>query len=98
MATAAAAIMAKAQQDVIGHFMSSNAVSPESAVTFEPSRRPQRSMFERMQREGVIVAAGNDRWFIDIPRYHERTKTRRKRVLGVLGAVIVAAAGIALLG
>ncbi len=98
MATAAAAIMAKAQQDMIGHFMTSNAVSPESAVAYEPSRRIERRMFERMQRDGVIVDAGNDRWFIDIPRYHERLKTRRKRVLGVLGAAIVAAAGLALLG
>jgi hypothetical protein len=98
MATTAAVIMAKARQDVVGHFMTSNAVSPESAVTFDPSRRAQRRMFERMQRNGVLVSADKNRWFIDIPRYHESLNSRRKRVLGVLGAAIVAAAGLALLG
>jgi hypothetical protein len=98
VATAAAAIMAKARRDVVGHFMTSNAVSPESAVAYEPSRRIQRRMFERMQRNGVLVPADKNRWFIDIPRYHESLNSRRKRVLGVLGAAIVAAAGLALLG
>ncbi|MCU6456126.1 hypothetical protein LPN01_18770 [Sphingomonas sp. A2-49] len=98
MATAAAAILAKARRDVVGHFMTCNAVSPASAIAYEPSTRVQRRMFDRLQRDGVLVAAADNRWFIDIPRYHESVSTRRKRVLGVLGAAILAAAGLALMG
>lgn len=93
----AAAVMAKARRDVVGHFMTSNAVSRESAVGYEPSRRMQRRMFERMQRDGVLVAAGDGRWFIDIPRYHESVGSRRKRVIGAVGAVILTVAGAVLL-
>ncbi|MCU6456052.1 hypothetical protein LPN01_18395 [Sphingomonas sp. A2-49] len=55
-------------------------------------------MFERLKRDGVLVAAEDNRWFINIPRYHESVSTRRKRVVGVVGAAILAAAGLALLG
>lgn len=98
VATAAAAVMAKARRDVVDHFMANNAVSSESAVGYEPSRRMQRRMIERMQRDGVLVAAGHGRWFIDIPRYRAGVNSRRKRVLGAVGLVILTVAGAALLG
>ena len=54
MATAAAAVVAKARRDVISHFMSRDAVSADKAVPYQPDRRIRRKMFERFQDAGVL--------------------------------------------
>ena len=54
MATAAAAVVAKARRDVISHFMSRDAVSSAQAVPYQPDRRIRRKMFERFQDAGVL--------------------------------------------
>ena len=96
MATAAAAIMVKARRDVASHFMSRNAVSPQSAVPFEPARRVQRRMFDRMVDAGVLVRSSTGRWYMDVAAYDESNRKRRARA-GLLVGGMVAVAGLAAL-
>ena len=95
MATAAAAVIAKARRDVVSHFMSANAVSAESAVAYEPGRRIRQRQFERLCDAEVIRATGDGRYWIDAPRYDEWSRSRRKRVGLAIGAVAIIGALVA---
>ena len=92
MATAAAAIIAKARRRIIDHLMMANAVSPESAVGYEPNSIAQRRQFERLQAAGVIKEARNDEYWIDIPAYSAWANRRRRRMIALLIVVVIAAA------
>lgn len=97
MATAAAAIVARARRDVISHFMARNAVGPDSAVSFEPHSPIQRRMFERFKRRGVLVEARPNAWYLDVPTYDSDTRGRRKRALAAVALSVAAGAVVALL-
>ena len=96
MATTAAAVMAKARREVVSHFMAANAVSAESAVTYEPGRHIRQQQFERMCDAGVLRATGDGRYWIDAPRYDEWSRSRRRRVGLAVGAVALIGAVIAM--
>jgi len=96
-----AAAMARARRRVISHFMSRNAVSADKAVGFTPERRLERKFFERMCDNGVLVAAANGTWYLDVPKYDAYQHSRRKRmgmVLAGLATALAAGVGIGLLG
>ena len=97
MATAAAAVMAKARRDVVSHFMAANAVGPDSAVGYDPGRRVRRRQFERLQAAGVLRQAPDGRHWIDLPRYDEWSRALRRRASMMLGGVAVIGAALALL-
>ena len=97
MATAAAAIMAKARREVASHFMANNAVSAASAVGYEPNRRVKRRQFERMRDAGVIRTAGGERYWMDMPRYDEWQRGRRRRAGILVGAAALVGGVLALL-
>ena len=96
MATTAAAVMAKARREVVSHFMAANAVSAESAVSYEPGRHIRQQQFERMCDAGVLRATGDGRYWIDAPRYDEWSRSRRRRVGLAVGAVALIGAVIAM--
>ena len=92
MATTAAAVMAKARREVVSHFMAANAVSAESAVTYEPGRHIRQQQFERMCDAGVLRATGDGRYWIDAPRYDEWSRSRRRWVILAIAALLLIAA------
>ena len=47
MATGAAVLIAKARRDIQHEFFSQDAVRPDRAIAFDPSRHIQRRVFER---------------------------------------------------
>ena len=94
MATAAATIVAKARRRIIDHFMSAEAVSPESAVAFVPNRLVVERQFARFQRNGVVRTTEDGRYWIDIPSYRQWENRRRWRVAAA--AIIAVAAAAAL--
>ncbi|URW75406.1 hypothetical protein M9980_12835 [Sphingomonas donggukensis] len=97
MATAAAAVVAKARRDVISHFMSRDAVSPAQAVPFAPERRVQRRMFERFQEAGVVRPGAKGGWYLDVPEWDRYSRTRRRRAGALIaGSVAIAGALVAL--
>ena len=92
MATAAAAVVAKARRDVISHFMERNAVAPESAVQWVPDRHIQRRMMDRLARRGVLVETADDKYYLDVPAYDSwRRSLRRRAAMTVAGVAIVGA-------
>ena len=99
MATTAAAVMAKARRDVVSHFMAANAVSAQSAVAYEPGRNIRQRQFDRLCDAGVICAAGDGKYWIDVARYDEWSRSRRRRVgiavgtLAAIGAVLALVVG-----
>ena len=99
MATAAAAVMARARRQVVSHFMAGNAVSPTSAITFKPDRRVKRRQFERMRDAGVIQTVAMDRYWLDLPRYDEWVRGRRRLAgLALVGATLAGTAIALVLG
>lgn len=93
MATAAAAIMAKARRDVISHFMTHDATSADKAIAYEGERRVQRRQFQRLVDAGVIHAAAPGSYYLDIPAYDAASRSRRRRVgFAMIGATLAAAA------
>ncbi len=79
--------------------MAANAVSAESAVTYEPGRNIRQRQFDRMRDAEVIRTAGEGRYWIDVPRYDQWSRGRRKRIgialgaIAVIGGLIAAAVG-----
>jgi CTP-dependent riboflavin kinase len=96
MATAAA-IVARARRDVVSHFMERNAVSPDAAVRWVPERHVQRRMLARLVRRGVLVEAGEDTYFVDVPAYDRWRRSLRLRTVVLLAGVAVAGAALAAL-
>lgn len=97
MATAAAAVVARARRDVISHFMQRNAVNPGAAVEWVPERRIERRMLERFLRAGVIVETAPDSYYLDPPAYDDWRHSVRKRAGMAVVAVAVVGAVAALL-
>lgn len=98
MATAAAAVLAKARRDVICHFMERNAVGETSAVPFNSDRAIERRMLERFLRRGVIVRTGPDTYFLDVPAYARWKRVARRRAMGVMAGVALVGAALAAIG
>lgn len=97
MATAAAAVVAKARRDVVSHFMQLNAVSASAAVTWVPERRIKRRALERFVRQGVIVETGQHTFYLDLPAYDRWRRSTRKRVAMALAGVAAIGAAVAAL-
>lgn len=97
MATAAAAVVARARRDVISHFMQANAVSAESASTWIPDRPLQERALGRFVDRGVIVETGKDTYYLDLPRYDAwQRSSRRSAALALLAVAVIGAAVAAL--
>ncbi len=97
MATAAAAVVAKARRDVISHFMQANAVSRDSASKWIPDRPLQQRMLDRFLDRGVIVETGKDTYYLDLPEYDRWRRSMRRRLAFVVLAASVAGAVVAAL-
>lgn len=80
MATAAAAVIAKARRDIQHELFSQDAVRADRAIAFDPSRHIQRRVFERWQRAGVIREEGSGRYWLDVTAYDTDLRKRHNRV------------------
>lgn len=93
MATAAAALIAKARRDIQHEFFSQDAVRADPAIAFDPSRHMQRRVIERWQRAGVIREEGKGHYWIDVIAYDGDLRRRHNRMrialLVVVGLMLV---------
>lgn len=92
MATAAAAIIAKARRRILDHLMGANAVSADAAVSFEPGTAVQARQLQRMLNAGVVRETGSGKYWVDIPVYRDWADARRRRILVLMIIVIIGAA------
>jgi hypothetical protein len=97
MATAAAAVVAKARRDVVSHFMERNAVSSDEAVRWVPDRHIQRRIVARFVGRGVLVETAPDTYYLDVPGYDRWRRSVRKRAALAIGGVAVVGAILAVL-
>ena len=89
MATGAAAAIARARRDVQHHFFSKDAVRPDRAVAFEPSRLIEQRQFERMQSRGIIREAQPGSYWLDVVGYDLDLQQRYRRIRMVLIVVLI---------
>ena len=96
MATAAAALVARARREIQHHFFSNDAVRPDRAVSFDPSNGFEQRQFDRMARRGIIREAGPGPYWLDVVAYdldlrarHRRVKTALLIVIAVLVVVLL---------
>lgn len=88
MATAAAAVIARARRDVQHEFVSRDAVRADRAIAFDPARHAQRVIFERWRRAGVIQESRPGHYWLDVVVYDVDLRQRHHRVKVALLAVI----------
>lgn len=95
MATAAAALIARARRDIQHHFFSEDAVRPDRAVPFEPDSLIERRQFERMRSRNIIREAKPGIYWIDIVAYDVDLTARYHRVRVALVGVLLVLAAVA---
>jgi len=80
MATAAAALIARARREIQHHFFSSDAVRADRAIPFEPATGIERRQFERMLGAGIIREERPDAYWLDVVAYDVDLRARHRRV------------------
>jgi hypothetical protein len=90
MASAAAAAVARARREIQHHFFSHDAVRPDRAVGFQPSRLVERRQFERMRGRGIIHESKPGLYWLDVVAYDIDLRQRFTRVRTMLLVVVVA--------
>ena len=90
MATAAAALVARARREIQHHFFSADAVRPDRAVSFEPGSGIERRQFERMRSRGIIQETGDGHYWLDVVAYDVDLRRRHRILKNVLFFVIAA--------
>ena len=89
MATAAAAIVAKARRDVQHHFFSHDAVRPDRAVAFEAQKMVEQRQFERMCSRGIIREASPGLYWLDVVAYDADLRRRHATVRWILLVMVI---------
>ena len=92
MASAAAALAARARREIQHHFFAADAVRADRAVTFTPSNGFEQRQFDRMVNRGTIRKVDGDRYWIDVVAYDVELRARHRRVRIALILVIIALA------
>jgi hypothetical protein len=98
MATAAAALVARARREIQHHFFGNDAVRPDRAVAFDPDNGIERRQFERMVARGIIREESGGKYWLDVVAYDFDLRARHRRVKVALLAVIAALIIVLLIG
>lgn len=89
-AGAAAAVMIRKERELVDHFKSLGAVSPESARPRQDFADDSSHAWKRLSRHAVIREAGGGTWYLDALSWEALRNTRRRVIAIVLVAVLVA--------
>ena len=68
MATAAAALIARARREIQHHFFAADAVRPDRAVSFSPENNFERSQFEKMRGKDIIREVAPGKYWLDVQK------------------------------
>lgn len=98
MATAAAALAARARREIQHHFFAADAVRPDRALAFDPANGFERRQFERMRSRHIIHEERPGAYWLDVVAYDIDLRARFRRVRLTLLAVIGLLLVIMLLG
>ncbi|HWI76223.1 MAG TPA: hypothetical protein VNS53_03975 [Sphingomicrobium sp.] len=89
MATAVAAIMARARREVDQLFFDNDAFSPDRAVEFEARMPVQQRYLEQLIAEGIVHEPSQGRYWMDLRAYEESRRQRMRAGLWIAGFAIV---------
>ena len=88
MATAAAALTARARRQIQHHFFAADAVRPDRALPFEPANNFERRQFKMMRRLGIILEPTPGKYWLDVVAYDVELRRRHRIVRTVLLVII----------
>jgi hypothetical protein len=97
MATAAAAVAARAHREVRDYFTQKDALDPSRAVEFKPQARIQERYLEQLLAQGVVHEVRPGHYWLDLPAYEEMRRQRLAwglRILVLTAVVIAIVAGV----
>src|SRR5579884_2676593 len=86
MATAAAAIVARARREVEELFWDNDAFSPDRAIEFEPRMSVQARYLEQLIGEGIVHQEARGRYWFDLPAYKKLQRERFVWSMRILAA------------
>ena len=93
MATAAAALIARARREIQHHFFAADAVRPDRAVSFSPENNFERSQFEKMRAKDIIREVAPGEYWLDVVTYdvelRRRHQIQRYALLTVIAALLI---------
>jgi hypothetical protein len=89
MATAAAALAARARREVEQLFFEKDAFSPDRAVEFEPRMPIQRRHLQRLIAEGVVHETEPGKYWFDLPAHKEMQRQRLAWGMRILGLGLI---------
>lgn len=98
MATAAAALIARARREIQHHFFAADAVRADRAVPFEAANGFEQRQFERMRARGIIRQGERGNYWLDVVAYDVELRRRHSRVRYALLAVIAALTVVLVIG
>jgi hypothetical protein len=99
MATAAAALTARARREIQHQIFSADAVRPDRAIAFEPANGFEQRQFDRLRDRDIVREVSAGRYWLDLPGYDDLLRERHARVRVALIAVLVLLGGwVALVG
>lgn len=98
MASAAAALAARARREIQHQFFAADAVRPDRAIAFAPANGYEERQLARLRDQGVIHEETGGRCWLDLPAYDIALRARHQRVRLALIAVAVALAVVIVFG
>lgn len=90
MATAAAALTARARREIQHRFFAADAVRPDRAIAFEPANGFERRQFARLRERDIVREDMGGRFWLDLPAYDDLIRERHERVRAILIVVLLA--------
>lgn len=89
MASAPAALAARARREIQHQFFAQDAVRPDRAIEFRPSNGFERRRLTHMLKCGSIQLTNGNRYWLDVVAYDVDLRKRHRRVRNALIVVIV---------
>ena len=80
MASAAAAMTARARREIQHRFFAADAVRPDRAIPFEPGNHFEQRQFERLRGRDIVREASPGVFWLDMPAYDDLLQERHGRI------------------
>lgn len=91
-------LLRRQERRTIVRLTDAGANTRERAVTLERTGRLGRFVHRRLEHAQVLVAAGNDRYYLNAPAYTGFRRRRRRRAMLVLAILLIGIAVVYLRG
>jgi len=89
MASAAAAMAARARREIQHQFFAADAVRPDRAIAFTPANGFEERQFARLRNLDVVREDMAGRYWLDLPAYDIVVRSRHERVRTALIVVVL---------